>query len=69
MFHQEDTHRIIRETITEKNARFITLQVAPHTGDGLEMLEIILEVPDASLLSSIESDILSLRDVVVVTRI
>lgn len=69
VFHQEDTHRKIRETITENNARFVTLKVGPHSVDGLEMLEIILEVADASMLSSIESQILSLKDVVVVTRI
>ena len=69
VFHQEDTHRLIHQAITDKNARFVTLKVGRNTGDGLEMLEIIVEVADTSMLSAIESEILSLRDVVVVTRL
>ena len=69
VFRQEDTHRKIRETITENNARFVTIKADAHSVDGLEMLEVILEIADASMLSSIESQILSLKDVVVAIRI
>ena len=69
LFHQERTYDILRNIISEKGARFVSMETGPSSGDGLEMLEIILEVADKTMLNAIETAIMSLEDIVVVTRI
>ena len=68
-FHQPDTHNRIRVAIRQTGAAFVTMSVGPPAGDGLEMLEILLEVADGAMLTAVETGLGKLRDIAIVTRI
>jgi GTP diphosphokinase / guanosine-3',5'-bis(diphosphate) 3'-diphosphatase len=67
-FRKEETLDQIRKTIAENHARLAAVQSGPGTGDGLELLEIIVEVADRRMLAAIEASIINLKDVIFVSR-
>lgn len=69
LFRQEETYNALRRAINEKGSQLIAMKTGAESPDGLEMLEILIDVPDGAALQSVENAFLSLGGVAVVARI